>query len=170
MIKLTMPYKDKINSLKAGDKVLITGELLVMRDAAHKKLFEIIENGKKLPFDIKDKIIYYMGPCPTKEGYTIGSAGPTTSKRMDSYTPTLMDMGLLGTIGKGSRNEDVRQAIIKNRGIYLTAIGGAGAYYSKTIRKSEIIAFSELMAESVRIIEVIDFPVIVAIDCNGNKI
>jgi len=170
MKKFIMPYENYIKDLNAGDIVLISGELLVMRDAAHKKIFEMLEEGYDIPFDIKGKMIYYMGPCPPKEGYAIGSAGPTTSKRMDNYTPRLLDIGLLGTIGKGSRNEGVRQAIIRNQGIYLSAIGGAGALYSKTIKSAEIIAFPELLSEAVRLIIVEDFPAIVAIDSKGKTI
>lgn len=168
MIKLTMPYGEQIRELIAGDIVYITGDLLVMRDAAHKKMFELIDKGQEIPFDIKGKLIYYMGPCPAKPDYIVGSAGPTTSKRMDSYTPALMDMGLLGTIGKGSRSEEVRQSIIRNKGIYLSAIGGAGAIYAKTIKSSKVLAFQELQAEAVLEISVQDFPAIVVIDSKGN--
>lgn len=167
MIKLTMPYEEQIKTLRAGDMVYITGELLVMRDAAHKKVFELINSGAKIPFDLKGRMIYYMGPCPPKNGYRIGSAGPTTSSRMDSYTPALMDMGIIGTIGKGPRSEEVKGAIIRNKGIYLSAIGGAGAYYSMTVKSSRILAFPELDAEAVRLIEVEDFPALVMIDSNG---
>lgn len=170
MLKLNMPYNNTIRNLKAHDIVYITGELLVMRDAAHKKVFDLLDRGLDLPFDIKDRLIYYMGPCPAKEGQAIGSAGPTTSSRMDIFTPKLMDMGLLGTIGKGSRSKEVKEAIIRTKGIYLSAIGGAGAYYSTTIKEAKVIAFPELLAEAVRLIRVENFPAIVAIDCNGNEI
>lgn len=161
MIRLTMPYDINIRSLKSGDIVYISGELLVMRDAAHKKLFDLINSGHELPFDIKGRMIYYMGPCPAKDGQAMGSAGPTTSKRMDYYTPALMDMGLVGTIGKGSRSGEVIDAITRNKGIYLSAIGGAGAYYSKTITSAKVIAFPELLAEAVQLITVVDFPAVV---------
>lgn len=170
MIKLTPPYKENIKNLKAGDTIFITGKLLVARDAAHKRIFEYLAQGKELPFDFQDCLIYFMGPCPPKEGFAIGSAGPTTSSRMDSFTPKLMDMGLTGTIGKGSRNNEVKDAIKRNKGIYLSAIGGAGAFYSKSIKSSKVIAFEELMAESVRLIEVENFPAVVVIDSNGNTI
>lgn len=159
MIKLVEPYD--ISSLKVGDIVYITGHLLVMRDAAHKKIADLIHSGEEMPFDIRGQLIYYMGPCPATDGYAIGSAGPTTSKRMDSYTPMLMNMGLLGTIGKGSRSEEVNNSIKSNKGIYLSAIGGAGAYYAKTIKSEKVIAFPELLAEAVRLIYVEDFPAIV---------
>ncbi|MGI6702284.1 MAG: FumA C-terminus/TtdB family hydratase beta subunit [Christensenellales bacterium] len=167
---LIMPYENNILSLNAGDIVYITGELLVMRDAAHKKIYELLSRGEKLPFDINGGLVYYMGPCPPKPGCALGSAGPTTSKRMDAYTPALMDRGLLGSIGKGGRSDAVRDAVKRNKGIYLTAIGGAGAYYSKTINSSEVIAFPELLSEAVRLISVENFPAVVAIDSKGDKI
>ena len=170
MLELNMPYKENIKRLKAGDVVYITGELLVMRDAAHKRIYEMLQKGEQIPFDFKDKLIYFMGPCPPKPDYAEGSAGPTTAKRMDKYTPILMDRGLLGTVGKGGRNEDVRQAVLRNGGIYLAAIGGAGAYYSRSIKSSEVIAFPELLSEAVRLITVERFPAIVAIDSQGNTI
>ncbi len=165
-MKLLMPYKENIMSLKKDDIVYITGDLLVMRDAAHKKIFDMLAAGEKLPFDINGKMIYYMGPCPTQDGYAIGSCGPTTSSRMDTFTPKLMEMGLIGTIGKGSRNKEVEFSIKKNNGIYLSAIGGAGAYYASTVKSCEIIAFPELLAEAVRLIKVEDFPTIVVIAPN----
>lgn len=170
MLRLQMPYKDTIPKLRIGDTLYLSGELLVLRDAAHQKIFEILRNGGAMPFDIKDRLIYYMGPCPPKDGYAIGSAGPTTSHRMDSYTPALMDMGLLGTIGKGSRSKEVVHAIKRNQGIYLSAIGGAGAYYSTTIKEAKVIAFPELLSEAVRLIRVENFPAVVAIDSLGNEL
>lgn len=156
--------------LKAGDKVLISGTLYTARDAAHKRFIELINQGKDLPFDIKGQIIYYTGPTPAKPGMIIGSCGPTTSSRMDSYTPQLLEMGLKGMIGKGSRGKEVIEAIKRYKAVYFLAVGGAGALISKTIKKAEIIAFPELGPEAVRRLEVEDFPAIVAIDCYGGDI
>lgn len=148
----------------------ISGELLTGRDAAHKKLFELLKSGKKLPVGLKDRIIYYVGPTPAKKGKVIGSAGPTTSSRMDKYAPELLKAGLLGMIGKGKRSREVRDAIIKNKAVYFSATGGAGAYLSKRIKRSQVIAYPELGTEAVRNIEVKDFPAVVAIDSKGGAI
>jgi fumarate hydratase subunit beta len=171
MKNILLPANESLlSSLKAGDMVLISGTLLTARDAAHKKLFELMIKGEKLPVDIKGQIIYYVGPTPARPGKVIGSAGPTTSGRMDKYAPALLDIGLLGMIGKGRRSAKVVNAIIKNKAVYFAAVGGAGAYLSKRIKSSKIIAYPELGTEAVRQIEVNDFPVVVAIDSNGKMI
>ena len=168
-IKLPLTDKD-IKELKAGDSVLITGTLLTARDAAHKRLFELIEKGKKLPVDIKGQIIYYVGPAPAKPGHTVGPAGPTSSYRMDKYTPSLLDLGLKGMIGKGARNKDVADAIVKNNCVYFAAIGGAAALIAKSIKKEEMLCYEDLGTEAIRRYTVEDFPCIVAIDCEGNNV
>lgn len=171
MIKLNLPTdKETIKNLKAGDSVLISGTIYTARDCAHKKLKEMLDGGIPLPFDLNEAFIYYAGPCPAKPGYASGSCGPTTSARMDAYAPQLLDNGLGGMIGKGEMNEEVRRAIMRNKCVYFAAIGGAGALYGKAIKKSELIAFPELLSEAVRKLEVEDFPVVVATDCNGNSI
>lgn len=171
MIKLTLPLDKKtVKSLKAGDSVLINGTIMTARDCAHKRIFEYIKEGKKLPFDLKDAIIYYAGPCPAKPGMASGSCGPTTSARMDSFAPTLLDMGLGGMIGKGEMSDEVREAIKRNTGVYFAAIGGAGALYGNAIKKSECIAFADLLSEAVYRLEVVDFPAVVAYDCEGGSI
>ena len=170
-IKITTPLtKDKIKELKAGDMVYITGTLYTARDAAHKRMSEALINGEKLPIDVKNEIIYYMGPSPSREGRPIGSAGPTTSSRMDKYTPDLLDLGLCGMIGKGKRSEEVKEAVIRNGAVYFAAIGGAGALLSKCITKSEVIAYEDLGTEAIRKLMVEDFPVIVVMDCMGNSL
>lgn len=163
-IKLFAPisYKD-ISSLSTGTKVLITGYIYMARDAAHKRMIEALDKGEELPFDIKDQIIYYAGPCPNKPGQIIGSCGPTTSYRMDSYTPKLLESGLRGMIGKGERSEDVVASIRKNKAIYLGATGGAGALLAKCIKYQEVIAYEDLGAEALRKLYVEDFPAIVLI-------
>ncbi len=162
--------KKQIQALVAGDEVLISGTLLTGRDAAHKKLSDLINAGNKLPVDIKDQIIYFVGPTPAKKGQIIGSAGPTTSSRMDKYSPDLLKNGLLGMIGKGERSREVVDAIIKYKAVYFVTYGGAGAYLSKRIKKSSVIAYAELGTEAIRRIEVEDFPAIVAIDSKGGII
>lgn len=157
-------------SLKAGDTAIITGTLFTARDAAHKKLFDLLKKRKRLPVNIAGQIIYYVGPTPAKKGRVIGSAGPTTASRMDKYAPLLLDAGLMGMIGKGKRSEKVKGAIIKNKAVYFATFGGAGAYLSKRIKKSKIIAYPELGTEAIREIEVEDFPVIVAIDSKGKAL
>ena len=159
-----------IEKLKIGDSVYITGTLYVARDAAHKRMQEMLDKKEELPFELKNNIIYYMGPSPAREGRPIGSAGPTTSGRMDKYAPTLLDLGLKGMIGKGKRNLEVKKAVIKNKAIYFAAIGGAGALLSKAIQKSEVIAFEDLGAEAILKLEVKDFPVIVVMDSDGNDL
>ena len=161
---------ETIQQLHTGDMVKITGTIYSARDAAHKKLIELIEEGKELPFDLKGNVIYYLGPTPAREGQVIGSAGPTTSSRMDKYTPKLLELGLKGMIGKGRRNPAVIQSIIDNQAVYLAAVGGAGALLSKCIKSSKVIAFDELGTEAIREMYVEDFPAIVAIDSQGNNI
>lgn len=156
--------------LRSGDMVYLTGTIYTARDAAHKRMQEALDNNESLPFDIKDQIIYYMGPSPAREGRPIGSAGPTTASRMDKYTPLLLDMGLRGMIGKGKRSLEVQEAIVRNKGVYLAAIGGAGALLSKAILKSEVVAYEDLGTEAIRRLEVKDFPAIVVIDSLGNNL
>jgi fumarate hydratase subunit beta len=170
-IRITTPLTyDKIKCLKAGDRVLISGIMYTSRDAAHKRFVELLENGDTLPFEVENSVIYYAGPTPTKPGKVFGSAGPTTSYRMDSYAPTLLDIGLKGMIGKGIRSKEVIDSIIKNKAVYFGAIGGAGALIGKSIKKAEVIAYEDLGPEAVRRIEVQDFPAIVIIDSNGNNL
>ncbi|MGN0383170.1 MAG: Fe-S-containing hydro-lyase [Eubacterium sp.] len=168
---INAPLKEEdIVNLKAGDYVYITGVIYTARDAAHKKMSEALAKGEDLPFNMKDNIIYYMGPSPAREGRPIGSAGPTTASRMDKYAPALLDLGLKGMIGKGKRIEEVRQAIIRNKAVYFAAIGGAGALLSQRIKSSEVIAYEELGTEAVRKLTVENFPVIVVIDSMGNNL
>lgn len=168
---IKFPIQEKeLENIKAGDTVLLSGVIYVARDAAHKKMQEMMEQKKQLPFELKNNAIYYMGPSPAKEGSVIGSAGPTTSGRMDDYTPALLHMGLKAMIGKGKRSEKVKKAIVENKAVYFAAIGGAGALLSKKIKKAEIIAFENLGAEAILRIEVEDFPVITAIDPMGNDL
>ncbi len=169
--KITLPItQDDINSLKAGDSVLLTGTILTGRDAAHKRLFELIEQGKKLPVDIKGEIIYYVGPAPAKKGYAVGPAGPTSSYRMDKYTPSLLDLGLKGMIGKGARSKEVIDSIVKNKCVYFAAIGGAAALIAKSIKSEELLCYDDLGTEAIRRYTVEDFPCIVAVDCEGNNV
>lgn len=156
--------------LKAGDYVYITGVIYSARDAAHKRIYEGALKGKEIPFPIKDSIVYYLGPTPEKEGQVIGSAGPTTSSRMDKYTPLLMEKGMKGMIGKGKRSKEVIESIVKNNGIYFAAVGGAGALLSKKIVSSKVIAYDDLGTESIRELYVENFPVIVVIDREGNNL
>jgi fumarate hydratase subunit beta len=159
-----------IEKLKAGDQVFITGVIYTARDAAHKRLVEALDKGEKLPLDLANQTIYYMGPSPAKPGHVIGSAGPTTSGRMDSYAPRLMAAGLKGMIGKGNRSQSVRDAIKKYKAVYFAAIGGAGALISKTIKKAEVIAYEDLGAEAIRRLEVENFPATVVDDIYGNDL
>lgn len=166
---ITAPLNDSIVSeLKSGDYVYITGTVYTARDAAHKRMFEAINNKEELPFNVSNNIIYYLGPSPAREGRPIGSAGPTTSSRMDKYTPALLDLGLKGMIGKGRRSKEVKDAMIKNKAVYFAAIGGAGAILSKCIKESEVIAYDDLGTEAVRKLYVENLPVIVVIDSEGN--
>ncbi|WP_297630660.1 Fe-S-containing hydro-lyase [uncultured Clostridium sp.] len=169
--KLTTPLtEEKIKDLKAGDSILLSGVIYTARDAAHKRLVDLLDQNKELPINIKDETIYFVGPSPTKPGYAIGSAGPTTSYRMDAYSPRLLDIGLKGMIGKGKRNEEVVKSIIKNKGIYFGAIGGAAALIARSIVKAEIVAYEDLGAEAIRRLEVKDMPLTVVIDCEGNNL
>ena len=170
--KITLPITDEdIKNLKAGDSVLLTGSIITGRDAAHKRLYELIQKGEKLPVDIKGELIYYVGPAPAKPGYAVGPAGPTSSYRMDKYAPSLLDLGLKGMIGKGARNKEVVDAIVRNKGVYLVAIcGGGAALIAKSIKSEEILCYEDLGTEAVRRYEVEDFPCIVAIDSNGNNV
>ncbi len=170
-IKLIPPLTDNvIMKLKAGDRVVITGVIYTARDMAHKYMVEGHRKGEKLPFDLSGQILYYTGPTPAPPGRPIGSAGPTTSYRMDKYTPTLLELGLKGMIGKGPRSEDVKDAIKKNKAVYFAAIGGAGALISKAIKKAEVIAYPELGTEAVMRLEVTDFPAIVVNDVHGGDL
>lgn len=159
--------KQDIKELHAGDYVYLTGEIYTARDAAHKRMKEALDRGEKLPVEITGSVIYYMGPSPAREGRVIGSAGPTTSGRMDRYVPQLLDLGMAGMIGKGRRSEEVIQGMIRNGSVYFAAIGGAGALLSKCIKRSEVIAYEDLGTEAIRRLYVEKFPVIVAIDSQG---
>lgn len=170
-VRITTPLtEEKSKRLKAGDTVLLSGIIYTGRDAAHKRLIELLDKGEELPLSIKDEIIYYVGPSPAKPGQVIGSAGPTTSYRMDPYAPRLLDLGLRGMIGKGARSKEVIEAIIRNKGVYFGAIGGAAALIGKSIAKSEIIAYEDLGAEAIRQIEVKDMPLVVIIDSEGTNL
>lgn len=162
--------KEEAKSLRAGDYIYISGVIYTARDAAHKRMDETLAEGKELPVQIENQIIYYMGPSPAREGRPIGSAGPTTASRMDRYAPKLLDMGLGGMIGKGKRSKEVLDAIVRNGSVYLAAVGGAGALLSKCIKKSEVVAYEDLGTEAIRRLEVEDFPVIVVADCEGNNL
>lgn len=165
------PITEEVTAeLKSGDYVYITGTVYVARDAAHKRMTEALERGEGLPVNLKDETIYYMGPSPAREGRSIGSAGPTTSSRMDKYAPVLLDLGCKAMIGKGKRSREVIDAIVRNKAVYFAAVGGAGALLSKCITKSEIICYDDLGAEALRKLEIKDFPVIVVIDRNGNNL
>jgi len=167
-VKIHPPLTDDvIIHLKAGDRVLITGVIYTGRDMAHKYMVEGQKKGEKVPFDLRGQILYYTGPTPAAPGRAIGSAGPTTSYRMDKYTPHLLELGLKGMIGKGPRGQDVKDAIMKHKAVYFAAIGGAGALISKSIKKAEVIAYSELGTEAVMRLEVEDFPVVVVNDVHG---
>ncbi|MGL4534813.1 MAG: Fe-S-containing hydro-lyase [Fusobacteriaceae bacterium] len=167
---LTPLTKEQITGLKSGDSVLITGYIYTARDAAHSRLYNLLQEGKELPFELKGQIIYYVGPTPAKPGQVIGSAGPTTSYRMDTYAPALLDAGLKGMIGKGKRDKTVKESMIKNHGVYFAATGGAAALIAKTIKSSEMIAYEDLGAEAIRKLYVEDFPAIVINDVYGGDL
>jgi fumarate hydratase subunit beta len=170
-IRITTPLtQEKVKNLRAGDSCLISGVIYTARDAAHKRLCELVEAGKELPLDVKDSIIYFVGPTPAKPGEVIGSAGPTTSYRMDAYSPMLIRLGLTGMIGKGKRGAEVVDAMKAHGAVYFGAIGGCGALLSKCIKKSELVAYEDLGAEAIRRLEVEDFPAIVIIDNRGNNL
>ena len=169
--RIQLPITDEdIKSLKAGDSVLLTGTIITGRDAAHKRLFELIEKGEELPVDVRGELIYYVGPAPAKPGYAVGPAGPTSSYRMDKFTPALLDLGMKGMIGKGARSQEVIDAIVRNKAVYFAAIGGAAALIAKSIKKEEILCYEDLGTEAVRRYTVEDFPCIVAIDSEGNNV
>ncbi|EOD00952.1 Fe-S-containing hydro-lyase [Caldisalinibacter kiritimatiensis] len=170
-INITTPLTDDVvANLKAGDRVYISGTIYTGRDAAHKRLVEAIKQGEQLPFDIENSILYYVGPCPPKPGKVIGSAGPTTSYRMDDYTPYLLEKGLKGMIGKGQRNNKVIESMKKNKAVYFAAIGGAGALISDCIKESTVIAYEDLGTEAIRKLTVEKLPAIVVIDSKGNNL
>ena len=170
-VKVTAPLsREDARKLRAGDSCLISGVIYTARDAAHKRLCELVEAGKELPLDVKDNIIYFVGPTPAKPGQAIGSAGPTTSYRMDAYSPTLIKEGLTGMIGKGKRGPEVVEAMKEHGAVYFGAIGGCGALLGKCIKKAEVIAYDDLGAEAIRRLEVEDFPAIVIIDSEGNNL
>ncbi|WP_058485837.1 Fe-S-containing hydro-lyase [Defluviitalea phaphyphila] len=169
--RISLPLKeDVILDLKAGDKVLLSGTIYTGRDAAHKRMIEALNKGEDLPIDINGQVIYYVGPCPAKENEVIGSCGPTTSGRMDVYTPAILEQGLKGMIGKGERSKSVIESMKKNKAIYFTAIGGAGALLADRVKAAEVVAYNDLGAEAIYKLEVEDFPVIVTIDCEGNNL
>lgn len=158
------------SELKAGDEVLLSGTVYTARDAAHKRIFSLLEKGEPLPFELNGACIYYAGPTPAPDGLPIGSCGPTTSSRMDVYTPELLDRGLCAMIGKGKRSAEVKNAVIRNGAVYFCSIGGAGALAARCIKSCEVIAFDELGCESVKKLELSDFPVYVALDCSGGTL
>lgn len=168
-IKVPLSNEDA-KALRAGDYVYLTGTIYTARDAAHKRMYEALEKGETLPFNMQNNVIYYMGPSPAREGRPIGSAGPTTASRMDKYAPALLRLGLKGMIGKGKRSQEVKDAIIQNGAVYFAAVGGAGALLSRSITASEVIAYDDLGTEAIRKLTVKDFPVIVVIDSEGNNL
>lgn len=170
--RITTPFTEaQARMLKAGDSVLITGTIYTGRDAAHKRLVELLDAEKPLPCELRDQLIYYVGPSPAKPGDVIGAAGPTTSYRMDAYAPRLMaETGLRGMIGKGLRSPEVTGAIQRCKGVYLAAIGGAGALLASTVQSCEVVAYPDLQSEAIHRLEVVDFPAVVVIDCEGNDL
>lgn len=169
--KITSPIDKSIaSSLRAGESVLISGVIYTARDAAHERMTRLHHDGDPFPIDLKDQIIYYAGPCPAKPGEVIGSCGPTTAGRMDAYTPELLDNGLGAMIGKGARSKEVVDAIKRNKCVYFGAIGGAGALIAECIKKSEVVAYDDLGTEAIRRLEVVDFPAVVLIDCEGGDL
>ena len=168
---ITVPVaKEEIQDLRAGDYVYLTGVIYTALDAAHKRMDEVLSEEKELPLDIKNQMIYYMGPSPAREGRPIGSAGPTTASRMDKYAPRLLDLGLGGMIGKGKRSQAVQDAIVRNKAVYFAAVGGAGALLSKCIKRADVIAYDDLGTEAIRRLEIEDLPAIVVIDSEGNNL
>ena len=170
LILKTPLTNDDLMKLRTGDRVLLNGVIYTARDAAHKRMIELLDSGKELPFDIRDQVIYYTGPAPAKPGAVIGPVGPTTSYRMDPYAPRLIEQGLKGMIGKGTRSDEVKKAIMDHKCVYFAAIGGLGALLAKTVRESEIIAYPDLGTEAIRRLVVENFPAIVAIDVHGEDI
>lgn len=170
-VRLTPPLADEdVENLKVGDKVLISGTIYTGRDAAHKRLVDLLDRGEELPFDVKGQIIYYVGPTPAKPGAVIGSAGPTTSGRMDAFAPRLIELGLKASIGKGQRSDEVKEAMKKHKAVYLAAVGGAAALIAGAIKKAEVIAYDDLGPEAIRRLEVEDFPAIVVNDAHGGDL
>lgn len=168
---IRVPLQDEeIKVLEAGDYVYISGTVYTARDAAHKRMYEAMNENENIPLNLEHNVIYYMGPSPAREGRPIGSAGPTTASRMDKYAPRLLDLGEKAMIGKGKRTKEVVDAVVRNKAVYFAAIGGAGALLSKCIKKSEIVCYEDLGAEAIRKIEVEDFPVIVVVDSEGNNL
>lgn len=168
---ITVPMTpEEVQNLRAGDYVYLSGTVYTARDAAHKRMYDALQQGEALPVDMKDILVYYMGPSPAREGRAIGSAGPTTSSRMDKYAPALLDLGLGGMIGKGKRSKEVKDAIVRNRAVYFAAVGGAGALLSRSIVASEVVAYDDLGTEAIRKLKVKNFPVIVVIDSCGNDL
>lgn len=171
MKKVRLPLDEQtISQLRAGEGVLLSGSILTGRDCAHKRICDALDRGETLPFDFRGETIYYAGPCPAPAGKACGSCGPTTSARMDSFAPRLLDLGLKGMIGKGERSAAVCESIVQNHAVYFAAVGGAGALYGNAIRKSELVAFPDLLSEAVYRFEIEDFPCVVAIDCHGGNI
>lgn len=169
--RITLPITDEdIENLHAGDSVLLSGSIITGRDAAHKRLYELLQQGKELPVDIKGEIIYYVGPAPAKPPYAVGPAGPTSSYRMDKYTPALLDRGMKGMIGKGARSQEVIDAIVRNHCVYFAAIGGAAALIAKSIKSEELLCYEDLGTEAIRRYEIENFPCIVVIDSKGNNL
>lgn len=166
----TSQLREYAEKLKAGDRVILSGKVYTSRDAAHKRIVEALNHGAKLPYDLKDAVIYYAGPTPAPEGLAVGSCGPTTSGRMDVFAPLLLDKGVVAMVGKGERNKAVCDAIVRNKAVYLCAIGGAGALASKCITSCKVIAYDDLGCESVKELNFSDFPLTVAIDCTGGNI
>ena len=171
MKRITLPMtKEQRESLRAGDSVLLSGTIYTARDCAHKRIFALLDEEKELPFPLRDAFIYYAGPCPAPEGKACGSCGPTTSARMNSFAPRLLDLGLSGMIGKGEMSEEVRAALKRNKAVYFAAIGGAGATYGNAVKRAECVAFPDLLSEAVHKMEVEEFPLVVAIDSEGGSI
>ena len=169
--KINLPITDEdIKNLRAGDSVLLSGTIITGRDAAHKRLFDLLKAGEALPVDVKGEIIYYVGPAPAKPGHAVGPAGPTSSYRMDKYTPALLELGMKGMIGKGARSQEVIDSIVKNKAVYFAAIGGAAALIAESIKAEELRCYEDLGTEAIRRYTVEDFPCIVAIDCEGNNV
>ena len=171
MKRLTLPLdRETVSSLHAGDSVLLSGTIYTARDCAHKRLFALLDEGAPLPFDLKGAFIYYAGPCPAPAGKACGSCGPTTSARMNAFAPRLLDFGLGGMIGKGEMSEETGKAIVRNKAVYFAAIGGAGATYGNAVKKCDCVAFADLLSEAVYRMEIVDFPLVVAMDSDGNSI
>lgn len=166
----TDELKDKASQLRAGDRVYLSGTVYTSRDAAHKRIFEALDNNADLPYSLEEAVVYYAGPTPTPENLPIGSCGPTTSGRMDAFAPRLLDLGLRAMIGKGQRNIEVCDAIVRNKAVYFCAVGGAGALAAKCVERCEVIAYEDLGCESVKKLEIKEFPLIVAIDCSGGNL